>query len=264
MIGKLLVRGLLAGAIAALLAFAVARIVGEPSLDLAIAFEEAGESHAHAPAGMPHDHAAAGHSHGAEVAEGGISRTIQAGVGLLTGLVVYGAAMGGLFSLAFAFAYGRVGPIGVRGTALLLAGLAFVAIVVVPFLKYPANPPGASQGETIGYRTQWYMILMAFSVGATVLALWLQRLMSVRLGNWGAGVAAAAAYAVVGMLALRAMPSIVEVPDAFPADVLWDFRIAALGTQAVLWAAIGLVFGLMAERVMTGESATGRSVSRPA
>ena len=44
------------------------------------------------------------------------------------------------------------------------------------------------------------------------------------------------------------LPSINEVPDGFPPALLWQFRIAAIGTQAVLWTALGLLFGVFAER----------------
>ena len=37
-------------------------------------------------------------------------------------------------------------------------------------------------------------------------------------------------------------------PGDFPGDVLWDFRISALGTQAVLWTLLGAGFGLLCER----------------
>lgn len=40
MVGKLLMRGMLAGIAAGLLTFGFARIVGEPQVDQAIAFEE--------------------------------------------------------------------------------------------------------------------------------------------------------------------------------------------------------------------------------
>jgi hypothetical protein len=49
---------------------------------------------------------------------------------------------------------------------------------------------------------------------------------------------------------LLAMPAINEVPVDFPAVVLWKFRLAALGAQAVLWAGVGIGFGLMAEHVL--------------
>ena len=61
--------------------------------------------------------------------------------GLGTAILVYGAAVGGIFALAFAFAYGRLGRIGVRATSVLVAAMGFTAICLVPLVKYPANPP---------------------------------------------------------------------------------------------------------------------------
>jgi len=46
------------------------------------------------------------------------------------------------------------------------------------------------------------------------------------------------------------MPSLDEVPQGFPADVLWSFRQAALAIQATLWATLGLVFGSLADSVL--------------
>ena len=88
-----------------------------------------------------------------------VSRATQAGLGLLTGVTVYSAAFGGLFALAFALVNGRVGGLGVRANAALLAGGAFVSIYVVPNLKYPANPPSVGQPETIGSRTALYFAM---------------------------------------------------------------------------------------------------------
>jgi hypothetical protein len=54
-------------------------------------------------------------------------------------------ALGGLFSIAFAICYGRIGRFGPRATSALVAAGAFVAVELVPFLKYPANPPSGRQ-----------------------------------------------------------------------------------------------------------------------
>lgn len=90
---SLLVRGMMVGVLAGFLAFAFARWAGEPEVERAIAFETSMDQ-------------AKGRVPEREM----VSRKVQRGVGLLTGVVVYGAAIGGLFGLAFAFAYGRVGP----------------------------------------------------------------------------------------------------------------------------------------------------------
>jgi predicted cobalt transporter CbtA len=44
------------------------------------------------------------------------------------------------------------------------------------------------------------------------------------------------------------MPTVNETPVDFPAAVLWQFRLASLGTQAVLWATLGLLFGWLTDR----------------
>src|SRR3954469_2556565 len=139
MVGKLLLRGMLAGIAAGLVTFAFARVVGEPQVNQAIAFEgKAGEARG-AGHGEENEHAATAaadadehqHAHEEEL----VSRDTQAGLGLLTGVVVYGAAFGGLFSLVFAYAYGRVGPMSARALSAWLALGAFVALVIVPNIK---------------------------------------------------------------------------------------------------------------------------------
>ncbi|MFD1050640.1 CbtA family protein, partial [Kibdelosporangium lantanae] len=55
-------------------------------------------------------------------------------------------------------------------------------------------------------------------------------------------------YVVAVSVAAAVLPVVNEIPDHFPADVLWSFRVAALGTQLVLWAGIGILFGTLTER----------------
>lgn len=98
MMRALLIRGMLVGVLAGLLSFGVARLLGEPELERAIAFEEQQTAAAHAGAGATvHDHGSDhDHAAGAPVT---VSRATQSGIGLLTAILVYGAAFGGLFAL---------------------------------------------------------------------------------------------------------------------------------------------------------------------
>jgi ABC-type nickel/cobalt efflux system permease component RcnA len=255
MTGSLLLRGMLVGLLAGLLAFGFARLFGEPAVERAIAFESG--SHAEAPAPVPHSHGggpahthevAPAHSHGGGGEADPFSRATQAGFGLFTGLVVYGAAIGGLFALVFAFAQGRLGPMTPRATAAVLALAAFVALALVPWLKYPANPPSVGVAETIGPRTALYFTFMALSLAALAVSAWLAQGWRARLGGWNAGLAGAALFvAIVGVAGL-VLPAIDEVPAGFSGSLLWQFRLASLGIQAVLWGALGLGFGALVER----------------
>jgi predicted cobalt transporter CbtA len=247
MIASLLLRGLLVGVLAGVLAFGFARVFGEPHVDHAIAIEEANAAaeDAAAPATMADEAATAEHSHGEEEL---VSRGTQAGIGLLTGVVVYGAAIGGIFSLVFAFAFGRVESVGPRALAAALALIGFVVVILVPQIKYPANPPAVGHGETIAYRTAMFMAMLVLSVAAAAAAAFLRRKLLDRLGAWNATLAAGGAFIVVVGTAMLLLPAINEVPDGFPPALLWQFRLASLGTQAVLWATLGIAFGALTQR----------------
>ena len=248
MVGSLLLRGMLVGVVAGLLAFGFARVFGEPQVDRAIAFEEqlsqaTGKAQEHEP----------------EL----VSRKTQAGLGLFIGVVVYGAAIGGLFALVFAFVYGRVGRIGPRGTAALLALVGFVALVLVPGLKYPANPPSVGSFETIGVRTQLFFAMLAISVVAMVLAAALARRLAEHYGVWNGALLAGAVFIAIIAVAYHALPGINEVPQQFSATLLWQFRLASLGIHVVFWTALGLLFGALTERSLA-ERRGGWLAKRPA
>lgn len=51
-------------------------------------------------------------------------------------------------------------------------------------------------------------------------------------------------------LAYALLPGIDEVPEHFPAQLLWQFRLAALAVQLTLWTSFGLVFGHLARRLL--------------
>ncbi|MFE1850922.1 CbtA family protein [Streptomyces sp. NPDC059489] len=235
---NLLVRGMLAGLAAGVLALVVAYFLGEPNVDSAIGFEDAHS-----------------HEHEMEV----VSRSLQSTAGLATGVLVYGVAFGGIAALAFCFALGRVGRFSPRATALLLSGCALLAVYVVPFLKYPANPPSVGDPDTIGKRTTLYFLMMVLSVLLAVGATILGKRLSPSLGTWYATVVAVAAFAVAIGLAYAFLPVINEVPRDFPATLLWRFRLSALAMQIVLWGGFGLVFGELAQRLLNPKPAAATS-----
>lgn len=242
----LLVRGMLAGLITGALALVTAYLLGEPHVDAAIAFEEA-HSHDHGDGGV-------------EL----VSRTMQSTGGLATGILVYGVALGGIAALAFCVALGRIGRFGPRATAGLVALGAFVAVFLVPFLKYPANPPAVGDPDTLNQRTALFFLMIALSVLLAVGAVILGRRLAPRLGNWHATVASGAALVVAIGLAYAFLPAGDNVPEGFPATLLWQFRLASLAVELVLWTGFGLVFGELAERLLTPKEAPAGRKADPA
>ncbi|MEE1806139.1 CbtA family protein [Streptomyces sp. BE133] len=246
----LLVRGMLAGLAAGALALVVAYFLGESRVDAAIALEEA-------------------HSHDHGGGEELVSRTMQSTAGLATGVLVFGVAIGGIAALVFCYALGRIGRFGPRATAALIAGAALLTVYIVPFLKYPANPPAVGNPDTIGRRTALFFLMVALSVLLAVAAVIFGKRLAPRLGNWNATITASAAYVVVIGVAYAFLPSFNEVGKDFPAGLLWEFRLATLAVQATAWITFGLVFGWLTERLLgprtdsvrTGNSAANRAAT---
>jgi Probable cobalt transporter subunit (CbtA) len=224
---------MLAGIVAGLAAFTFATVAGEPWVREAIAYEDAtSATEAH-------------HDVGGTV----VSRTVQSTAGLLTGTAVAGIALGGLFALVYAFALGRVGPRSPRQLAVALMAVALVCVAVVPFFKYPANPPGVGDPDTVGRRTVLYLALIAVGLAGTALAAAARRRLVASRDPFTATTLAAMMWLALVALAYVVLPDGPRAPVGFPADVLWGFRVASLGVQAVLWSTIGLVFAAGVERV---------------
>jgi len=81
-----------------------------------------------------------------------------------------------------------------------------------------------------------------------VAAVNLARALLRRWSTWHACLTGVAVYVALMLLAAAVMPAIDEVPSAFPASLLWSFRLNALAIQILLWAALALSFGELTAR----------------
>jgi predicted cobalt transporter CbtA len=211
MMVNLLVRGMLVGAISGVLVLLFAEIFGEPQVVRAIAFEEqsAAAEHEHGMTEPNKAEPAGGHGHDEEEL---VSRGVQSTLGLGTAVILYGAAIGGLFALAFAAAHGRLGSLGPQATSALLAALGFIAVYLIPALKYPPNPPAVGDPDTIGLRSGLYLLMVVCSLVALAVAARLRPRFVASHGAWNGTVLAVAVYLVLVVLAQLVLPAINEVP----------------------------------------------------
>lgn len=259
MVRTLIVRGMIAGLVAGAVAFGIAKVVGEPQVDKAIAFEEYVAAHGDGASGAHHDDE-----------EPLVTRSQQNFAGLGTGTLIYGAALGGVFGLVFAIAYGRLGTMTVRGTAAVLGLLGFVSVFLVPFTKYPSVPPAIGDPDTIDRRTSLFLGLIVVSIAGMVAAVMFRRWLVLRLGEWNATVVAGLAYVLLVVVCYVALPGVNEVPQAllrdvvpangdagitFPPSVLWRFRVSSVAVQLGLWSTLALGFGMIAQRSLHGSHA---------
>jgi predicted cobalt transporter CbtA len=221
-------RGALAGVLGGVAGALTLVVVGERSIAAAIDLEAA-----RAVPGEAHDEL--------------FTRTTQV-IGGSLGLALYGLFLGVVFAVVFAAVQHRLGAGPTWRRARRLAALAFVAVFLAPFLKYPANPPAVGDPDTVNQRTIAYVSMVAISIAAVLLAAVLhERLARRGVPEWYAQPAAALVWVTTLAVAFVALP---PNPDAIevPADLLWSFRLASLGGQAALWAVVGTVFAVLCAR----------------
>lgn len=223
------VRGAVSGAAAGLLTSVAAYFLLEPTLEAAIALE------------------------GPSDGEGPVSREAQKLLGMPLGFVFAGLALGLLFAVAYRVLPSRAEP---WQRSLGLAAGGFVALALIPALRYPASPPGLGDPETIADRTSGY--LLAVALGVLVVSGTYAAVRALRARELATPVRQSAVVAVV---VLAVAVGFVLLPDntdpvAAPADLVWQFRLRSLGLLVLLYAALGAVFGALTLRQQPAAAAT--------
>lgn len=237
---RALAAGLVAGVLLALYTLAVV----EPTIDDAIALEDAIAAAETRAQGAGHDGDAA------------FGRSVQIGGGVAA-TVIYAVVVSGIFGTVLASVRHRIPGGSELGRVIWLAAVAFAAVALVPAVKYPASPPAVGDPGTVNQRTVQYLLLLAASLALAVLL--------TRLAGWLRGrlddptrVLALAAATVVGYgLLLIALPGSPDAIDpAVPAQLVWDFRLRSLGGLTLLWSAIGVGLGWALERAVASDAVT--------
>lgn len=169
-------------------------------------------------------------------------------VGLIAASSLYGAALGGVFSFVYAFIGPRLRSGSAWDRSLRLALAAFGSAWLVPFFKYPSNPPAVGDPDTIGVRTALYLVMIAISLTAASLAwIGLRRLADGGVERHIRQVLVGSGYIAMIAIAFILLPA---NPDSIsvPAKLLWSVRTMSAAGQALLWLAMGAAFGLLTIR----------------
>lgn len=237
--GTLLRTGLLGGAVAGLVGALVSWSVVEVPIRQALAIEQAREA---AQAAQGHG-AMAGHAH-----EEMFSRATQV-IGGMLAVVLAGVVLGVVFVVVFARLRPQLPGRTDFGRMLALASAGFVAVSLLPAIKYPANPPAVGDPDTVDTRTLYYVSFLAVSIALLSLVFALRQRMPARWpASWA--VTASVLLTVLGygvmLLAWPASPD--SIPSDVPAALIWQFRLSSLAELAALWVTLGLVSGLVLER----------------
>jgi len=191
-----------------------------------------------------------------------VSRGLQK-IGLLVGTVVLGAILGSLFAGPYALFNSWLPGSSQRLKGLMLTAFAYWSVAALPFFKYPANPPGVGEPETIAYRqtiTLGFIALSTLGMAIAVAAyqvlgrritgsVYKNRLYVVLIG-----------YAVYASLLFVLMPS---NPDKvrMPMELVWQFRVLSFAGQTILWLVLGFTFSLLWEHYSRRKKLVQRQVT---
>ena len=152
-----------------------------------------------------------------------------------------GLAYGGLMGITYLFSRKYLPSSDDRKKAILLAGLMFLAFYLVPFSKYPPNPPAVGNPDTIGLRDHLYT---TYQITSVIIALVIGILFfKFRKVNKISYIIPAIYIASIASIYFIWEPN----PDKIeiPMNIVNTFRVLTGTTMAIFFTLIGVFFGLL-------------------
>ena len=152
--------------------------------------------------------------------------------------VILGTAMGSLFGIVYALSRNSLPGKNDVTKAAVLSGIMWITLYLIPFLKYPANPPTVGDADTVVLRTILYLSFIAISgIGAFAFYKLSTKFQNNKkyLGLVG--------YVVFIIVVFFAMP---ENPDEItaPMNLVNEFRLVSILGVSSFWASVGIILGL--------------------
>ena len=170
---------------------------------------------------------------------------------------ILGMSIGAIFGIVFLYSRNSLlqhSNSNIR-KALILAGIMWFVLFLVPALKYPANPPAVGDPETIYYRESLYIGLVAISgFSALGLALLYWKSGNKVPNNRYRFITVLIIYTAILAGAFYILP---PNPDkiSVPQDLVQDFRIASALTMSIFWGLLAIIFGAFWNRFKPHEVA---------
>ena len=152
--------------------------------------------------------------------------------------VILGLAMGSLFGIVFALSRNSLPGKNIVTKAVFLSGLMWFTLYLIPFLKYPANPPTVGEADTVVLRMILYVSFIIISgIGVIVFYKLLTKL------NKNKKYFALIGYAGLMVIAFTVMP---DNPDEItaPMNLVNEFRFVSVFGVSSFWGSVGIILGL--------------------
>ena len=153
--------------------------------------------------------------------------------------VILGLAMGSLFGIVFALSRNSLPGKNDISKAALLSVIMWFTLYLIPFLKYPANPPTVGDGETVVLRAILYLSFIAISgFGAVGFYQLSKRLKQNRK------VLSIVGYAAFIGVTFALMPANPDEVTA-PMELVNEFRIMSVLGVTTFWVSVAVILGAL-------------------
>jgi hypothetical protein len=178
-------------------------------------------------------------------------------VGFVVATLAVGLAFGVLYGVLHQLLH-RDDLTDAWGKALRLGGGAFFGASLVPFLRYPSNPPGVGDAATIDSRAHLWEVSLVIGLAGAVLA----GAVATALRERGVRTSLRQLVVIGVLVATVALTFVLPDntdPIEVPVHLIWDFRLLSLATMVLLWGGLAATFGLLGERAARRTSLEGAS-----
>ncbi|TBR09668.1 MAG: hypothetical protein EPO62_04670 [Candidatus Nitrosotenuis sp.] len=168
-------------------------------------------------------------------------RAWQKGGQLLSGAIL-GMSIGSLYGIVFGYSRNILPGNSFAKKALALAAIMWITLYLIPFAKYPANPPTVGDPATIVLRETLYVAFIAISgFGALGFYQIYKRLKSRKM-------VAFIGYAGLMGAAFALMP---QNPDVITTsmDLVNGFRAVSIVGVSAFWLSLGLILGVLWQKL---------------
>jgi predicted cobalt transporter CbtA len=179
-------------------------------------------------------------------------RVWQKGGEIIAGAIL-GTSISALFGIVYIYSRDSLPGSNNKKKGLILAGIMFFVIFLIPALKYPANPPAVGDPETIEYRESLYIGMLVIS-GFTALGVAILYRSLGQTREESRKIIVPAIYAVIIALAFVVLPA---NPDEIiiSSDLLLNFRIVTTITMGIFWGVLGILLGSFWDIIRPHETA---------
>ena len=177
---------------------------------------------------------------------------------------IYGISLSALFGIVFVYSRNSLPGSNNKKKALVLTGIMFVALFLIPTLKYPANPPAVGNPDTIYSRESFYFGFIAISGFSSLALALLYAKKIVDKNNRPSKSKENIAIPVLLYAIIMASSYLLFPPNpdriTIPIDLVTNFRIATAFTIGIFWGLMGIILGSFWDKLKPHETSKIASV----